>query len=119
MPKSIILYNLKQGVSDDDYRKWCEECKGPFFSSLSACNSFTLVKMIGGMKGDGAKGAPPEEAASPYAYIGIVDAASLEEWQKDTESAPFKEKFFSPWFSKWVADFYVLVGVETYRTGTE
>lgn len=115
MAKSIILYNLKEGVTDDDYRKWCGEYKGPFFLSLGACKSFTLLGMLGGIKGDGAKGSPPVPVTSPYKYIGIVDVSSLEEWQKDTESKAFKEEFFPQWFSRWVADFYVLVGVEVYQ----
>jgi NAD(P)-dependent dehydrogenase (short-subunit alcohol dehydrogenase family) len=115
MPKSIILYNLKQGVSDEDYKKWCDDYKGPFFLSLRACNSFTLLKMMGGIKGDGAKGIPPEGTPPPYKYIGIVDVSSLEEWQKDTETKAFQEEFFAQWFSKWVADFYVLVGQEVYQ----
>jgi hypothetical protein len=115
MAKSIILYNLKEGVSDEDYAKWCEEYKGPFFIGLKACNSFTLVKMLGGMRGDGAKGLPPAPAPSPYSHIGIVDVTSLEEWQKDTESKAFKEEFFPQWFSRWVADFFILVGMEVYQ----
>jgi hypothetical protein len=115
MAKSIILYNLREGVSDDDYRKWCEEYKGPFFLSLGACRSFTLVGMLGGMKGDGSKGEAPRPVASPYKYFGIVDATSLEEWQRETESTAFTQEFFPRWFSEWVADFYVLVGNEIYQ----
>ena len=52
MAKEIILYNLKDGVTDD-YKKWCEEYKGPLLLGLSATKSFTLVKMMGGIKGNG------------------------------------------------------------------
>jgi hypothetical protein len=115
MAKSIILYNLKEGVSDADYVKWCEEYKGPFFLSLPACKSFTLVTMLGGIKGNGAKGAPPEPTPSPFKYVGIVDVDNLGAWQGDTESKRFREEFFPQWFSRWVADFYVLVGTEVYE----
>jgi hypothetical protein len=118
MAKSIILYNLKDGVRDEDYVIWCEEYKGPLFLSLSACKSFTLARMLGGMKGDGAKGVPPEGGPPPYKYIGIVDTDNLEEWQTNTESKVFREEFFPQWFSRWVADFYVLVGTEVY-SGTK
>jgi hypothetical protein len=115
MAKSIILYNLKDGVSDEEYIKWCREYKGPFLLSLAACKSFTLVKMLGGIKGNGANSMQPEGAASPFKYIGIVDVDNLEEWQKSSESKAFKEDFFPQWFTKWVADFYVLVGMEVYE----
>lgn len=115
MAKSIILYNLKENVTDADYQKWCNDYKGPFLLSLGACKAFTLVQMLGGMKGDGAKGAPPEPTPPPFKYIGIVDVDNLEGWQKDTETKGFKEEFFPQWLSKWVADFYVLVGMEVYQ----
>ena len=83
MAKEIILYNLKDGVKDEDYKKWCEEYKGPVLLSLSSAKSFTLVKMLGGIKGNGQEGARPEETLSPYKYIGIMDLNSLENWKKE------------------------------------
>ena len=114
MAKSIILYNLKENVAEADYQKWCEDYKGPLLLSLSACKAFTLVQMLGGMKGDGAKGAPPEATKPPFKYIGIMDVSSLEEWQKNTETKAFQE-IVPQWLSKWVADFFVLVGMEVYQ----
>jgi hypothetical protein len=115
MPKQIILYNLKDGVTDEDYQKWCESFKGPLLLSLNASKSFTLVKMFGGMKGDGRKPNPPQETPSPFNYIGILDVTSLEESRKDAGTKAFKEDFFPKWISDWVADFYVLVGEEAYE----
>ena len=114
MPKHIILYNLKESVTDEDYRKWCESFKGPLLLSLDASKSFTLVKMFGGIMGDGRKPQPPSETPSPYKYIGILDVTNLEKSKKDMETPAFKEDFFPRWFSEWVADFYVLVGDEVY-----
>jgi hypothetical protein len=115
MATSIILYNLKDSVTDADYKKWCEEYKGPLFLSLSACESFTLLKMFGGIKGNGREGRPPEETPAPFNYIGIVNVADLAEWKQNTESKTFREGFFHKWFSEWVADFYVLVGETVYQ----
>jgi hypothetical protein len=114
MAKQIILYNLKDGVTDDDYTKWCDSYKGPFFLGLDSVKRFTLVGMLGGIKGNGSNGQPPEETPPPYKYIGIVDCTDLAALKKDSESAPFKEEFFPQWFSKWVGDFYVLAGMEVY-----
>lgn len=115
MAKEIIFYNLKKGVKEEDYEKWCKEYKGPFFVSLGACRSFTLVRMLGGVKGDGSSNIPPSETGLPFKYIGIADVRSLEEWRKDTESKRFKMDFFAQWFSNWVADFYILAGEEVYE----
>jgi hypothetical protein len=115
MPKEIILYNLKDGVKEEDYVKWCKDYKGPLLLGLPGSKTYTLVKMVGGVQGNGQKGTPPSPTKSPYDYIGIVDLTSLEEWANSRESKAFKDDFFPQWFSKWVGDFYVLGGIELYQ----
>ena len=39
----------------------------------------------------------------------------MEDMKKDQETKAFKEEFFPQWFSKWVKDFYVIVGEEIYQ----
>jgi len=114
MAKEIILYNLREDVTDEDYAEWCKSYKGPFLLGLDSVKRFTLVGMIGGIKGNGSKGMAPEQTPPPYKYIGILDCTDLEALKKDGESKTFKEEFFSQWFSKWVGDFYVLVGMEVF-----
>jgi len=114
MAKQIILYNLRDDVTDEDYAKWCNTYKGPLLLGLDSVKQFTLVNMLGGIKGNGSKGMAPEETPSPYKYIGIVDCTDLEAMQKDSQTKAFKEEFFPQWFSKWVGDFYVLVGMEVF-----
>ncbi|MBW2066251.1 MAG: hypothetical protein JRJ03_15160 [Deltaproteobacteria bacterium] len=115
MPKEIILYNLKDDVKEEDYVKWCETYKGPLLLGQQGAKAFTLLKMMGGIQGNGQKGNPPSPTKSPFNYIGIMDVTSLEEWGKARETKAFKEEFFPQWFSKWVADFYVLGGIELYH----
>jgi hypothetical protein len=114
MAKQIILYNLKDSVTEEDYVKWCESFKGPFLLGLNGARSFTLVKMMGGMKGNGQEGIAPAPTASPYKYIGIFDLNSLEDMDRAREKKEFAEEFFSRWYSDWVADFYTLGGEEIY-----
>lgn len=101
MAKEIILYNLKNTVSDEEYKKYCLEKKGPFFDGLPSCKSFTLIKIVGSKKGE-----------VPYKYVGIVDATSPGDWQKDASSEVF-QSFLKEWVPK-VADFHVLFGEEVY-----
>ena len=115
MPKGIILYNLRDDVNEEDYVKWCEDYKGPLLLGLPPSKSFTLLKIMGGMKGNGKESIPPEQTKSPFNYIGILDLSNLEDWGKARESKAYKEEFFPQWFSKWVADFYVLGGGELYH----
>jgi len=119
MAKEIILYNLRDDVKEEDYVKWCEEYKGPLLIGLPGGKSFTLLGMMGGIQGDGQKGTQPGPTSSPYKYIAIMDVTSLEDWNKAHETEAFKEEFFPQWFSKWVADFYVLGGVELYHGESE
>jgi hypothetical protein len=119
MAKEIILYNLRDGVKEEDYVKWCEDYKGPLLVGLPGSKTYTLVKMMGGIQGDGQKGTPPSPTKSPFNYIGIVDVSSPEEWKKSQESKAFKDEFFPQWFSKWAGDFYVLGGIELYHGGSD
>jgi hypothetical protein len=115
MAKEIILYNLKDGVIEEEYEKWCQSFKGPLLISLAGGKSFTLVKIMGGVAGNGQEGTMPAPTSPPYKYVGIMDVTSLEEWGKSHETKKFKEEFFPQWFSKWVADFYILGGIEAYH----
>lgn len=115
MAKEIILYNLRDDVTDEDYKKWCDEYKGPTLLRLDSVKHFTLVSLLGGVKGNGQESIPPEETKPPFKYVGILDSTSLEEWNQDRNSKTFKEDFFPQWFSKWVADFYVLAGMEVFE----
>jgi len=114
MAKEIILYNLRDDVKEQDYVKWCEDYKGPLLIGLPGSKSFTLLKMMGGIEGNGQKGNPPSATKSPFNYIGILDTTSSEEWAKSRETKAFKG-FLSQWLSKWVADFHILGGIELYH----
>ena len=114
MAKEINLYNLRDDDKEEDYVKWCEDYKGPLLIRLPGSKSFTLLKMMGGVEGNGQKGSPPSPARSPFNYIGILNTTSLEEWGKSRETKAFQE-FLSQWLSKCVADFYILGGVELYH----
>ena len=114
MAKEIILYNLRDDAKEEDYVKWCEDYKGPLLIGLPGSKSFTLIKLMGGVAGNGEKGSPPSPTKSPFNYVGVLDTISLEEWGKSRETKAFQE-FLSQWLSKWVADFYILGGMELYH----
>jgi len=115
MSKEIILYNLKDTVTDEEYIKYCEEFKGPFMINLPACKGFTLAKMMGGVKGNGNDPNPhPVEVKSPWKFIGIMDLSNLEDWQKDFDSKAFQEDFLAEWLTKWAGDFYILRGEDAW-----
>lgn len=101
MAKKIILYNLKESVSHEEYQRYCQIQKGPFIVSLPSCRSFKLLFLDAATK-----------EGIPFEYIGIVDVESQEAWQKDSSSEAFQD-FRKGWLSK-IAEFRILDGKEVY-----
>jgi hypothetical protein len=115
MAKQIILYNLRDDVTEEDYVKWCEDYKGPVMLAVKPARNFTLLRLLDGEGGDGQKEVPPSPAKTPYRYMGIMEVGDLEEWAKNTEAdEEFSERFATAWFTDWVADFCALDSVELY-----
>lgn len=99
MPKQIILYNLADGVSKEEYQKYVDETKGPFFVSLPAVKSYTLMEI--------------KSENSPCQYAGIVETDNPAELQKDTQSPAF-----GAWLQEWmpkVKDVQMMFGVEVFH----
>ena len=102
MAKEIILYNLAEHVTDDEYKEYVTKEKGPLLESLSSAKKFELVRITKSATGD-----------IPYQYVGILHLNSLDEfYQKDAPSQKFQD-FLKKWQSM-VADFHILAGEEIY-----
>ncbi|UCB47762.1 MAG: hypothetical protein JSW56_11365 [Deltaproteobacteria bacterium] len=115
MPKQIILYNLREDVKEEDYIKWCNSFKGPLLLGLNSTKSFTLLRMLGGRKGNGQQGISPEKTKPPFRFVGILDISSPEEWMKDMASDTYQKDFFPKFFSEWAGEFYAIIGEEVYH----
>jgi len=102
MAKEIILYNLKADVTDEEYKDYVINEKGPLLESLSSVKKFEMVKITGAVTGE-----------TPYKYIGILHLTSLDDfYQKDAPSPAF-QGFLAKWKPK-VAEFHILSGEEIY-----
>ena len=102
MAKEIILYNLAEHVTDEEYLEYVTKEKGPFLDGLSSAKKFELVKITGSASGE-----------IPYKYVGILHLTSLDEFYgKDAPSQEFQE-FMKKWQSM-VSNFHVLGGEEIY-----
>ena len=102
MAKEIILYNLAGHVTDEEYRDYVVNEKGPLLESLSSVKKFELVKIGGSASGQ-----------IPYKYVGILHVSNMEEFQqKDAPSQKFQE-FMKKW-SSMVSDYHILAGEEIY-----
>jgi len=79
MAKEIILYNLADNITDDEYKDYVTEEKGPLLESLSSVKKFELVKVTGAATGE-----------ILYKYVDIMHLTNLEEfYQKDAPSKKF------------------------------
>ena len=102
MPKQIILYNLADHVTDEQYKEYVVNEKGPLLDSLESAKKFEMVKITGAMGGE-----------IPYKYVGIMHIKSMEEFQqKDAPSQKFQD-FAKKWRTM-VKDPITLVGEEIY-----
>ena len=102
MAKEIILYNLAEHVTDEEYKEYVTNEKGPLLESLSSVKKFELVKITGSASGE-----------IPYKYVGILHIESLDEFhQKDAPSPKFQD-FMKKWQTM-VSNFHILAGEEVY-----
>jgi len=102
MAKQIILYNLAKHVTDEEYKKYVINEKGPLLESLSSVKKFELVKIIGSASGE-----------IPYKYVGILHIKSLDEFNQKDASSPKFQAFMKKWQTM-VSNFSILAGEEVY-----
>ena len=100
MAKKIILYNLAEHVTDEEYKDYVINEKGPLLENLSSVKKYELVKITGADTGE-----------IPYKYVGILHLNSLEEfYQKDAPSQKFQD--FMAKFRTMVSGLHSLFGEE-------
>lgn len=100
--KRIILYNLTGNITDEDFKEYVVNEKGPLIDSLPSVKKYELVKITGSMMGQ-----------IPYKYCGIVHVTSVEEFNE--KAAPTKEyQDFLKKFGPMAKDMLMLSGEEIY-----
>ena len=102
MAKRIILYNLADNVTDEEFKEYVTTDKGPLIDSLPSVKKYELVKITEAM---GRK--------IPYKYVGIVHVTSLDEFdQKAAKTQKYQD--FLKKFGPMVRDMFMLTGEEIY-----
>jgi hypothetical protein len=102
MAKRIILYNLADNVTDEEFKNYVVSDKGPLISSLPGVKKYELVKVTG-----------PMGAKIPYRYVGILDLTSLEEFdQKAAKTQQYQD--FLKKFGPMAKDLVMLSGEAIY-----
>ena len=102
MPKQIILYNLADHITDEEFKDYVTKDKGPLIDSLPSVKKYTLVKITKSPTGE-----------IPYKYVGIVDITSVDDFlQKDAQSKKYQD--FRAKFQTMVSNMQILFGEEIY-----
>ena len=102
MAKRILLYNLADNMTDEKFKEYVTNDKGPLISSLPGVRKYELLKVTGAMGGK-----------IPFKYVGIVHVTSLDEFdQKAAKTQKYQD--FQKKFGPMVKDLLMLTGEEIY-----
>ena len=74
MIRIFIMYNLNNGISLDDYKKWSSEIDRKIVMSQPGILSFDVHTIKGGL------------GKQPYQIVEIIEADSWEDWLKALET---------------------------------
>ena len=102
MAKRIILYNLADNITDDEFKEYVDTEKGPLMDRLPSVRKYELVKMSGSMSGQ-----------IPYKYCGIMHIDNLEEFEEKACAMPEYQEFHKK-FGPMVKEIMMLTGEEIY-----
>ncbi len=102
MAKRIILYNLAKHVTDEEFKDYVTNEKGPLIESLPAVKKYELVKIMGSVIGE-----------IPYKYVGIVHVTSIDEFNQKAATTEKYQGFLKK-FGPMVTDLQILSGEEVY-----
>jgi hypothetical protein len=98
MNKEIILYNLKPGVTDEEFKAYVDGEKGPYIDSLPSVEKYELVKITESRSG-----------VVPFKYVGIVHLKSLDDFKnKDTQTDEYRA--FSVKMASYTSEIHVTFG---------
>lgn len=71
----IALFNLKDGVSREDYESWARERDLPGVRSLVSVDDFNIYRATGVLFQEG--------ATPPYQYVEVLDVTDMEGFMAD------------------------------------
>jgi hypothetical protein len=103
MAKQIILYNLAEHVTDEQYREYVINEKGPLLDSMPGARKFEMVKITGSMSGK-----------IPYKYIGIMHIEDMEKFMREALPSKKMQDFSAKWRTMVQPEVLTLTGEEIY-----
>jgi hypothetical protein len=76
MTTVVVLFNLKAGVSVQEYEAWARSTDLPNVNALPSVSSFRVLRSAGLLGG----------APAPYQYVELIELKSLEAFRGDVKS---------------------------------
>lgn len=74
MSTVIVLFNLKDGVSVDEYEEWARTVDSPTVNGLGSVDSFRVHRVSGLLM---------SEDAPPYRYVEVIEVADMDAFGAD------------------------------------
>jgi hypothetical protein len=103
MAKQIIMYNLADHVTDEQYKEYVVNEKGPLLDSMPGAKKFEMVKITGAMAGE-----------IPYKYVGIMHIEDMEKFMREAAPSQAFQDFSAKWRTMVQPDVVTLIGEEIY-----
>ena len=82
MAKRIILYNLADNVTDEEFKEYVTTDKGPLINGLPGVKKYELVKITSSTTGN-----------IPYRYAGILHLSNIDEYDQKATQMPEYQQF--------------------------
>jgi hypothetical protein len=84
MPAMIVLINLKDGVSPEDYERWVLESYAPAVKSLPSVEDWRDYRASGLLGSD---------AAPPYRYVVTLEVGDVKQLGRDMQGEEMQRLF--------------------------
>lgn len=82
MVRVIVLFNLKEGVSREEYEAWARDRDVPTVTGLDSVEDFQVFRTSGLLGSD---------APAPYQYVELIDVRDMDAFQQDIGTAVMAE----------------------------
>ncbi len=82
MTTMVVLVNLREGVSPENYERWVEESYAPAVKALPSVRDWRAYRVSGLLASDD---------TPPYRYVVIVDINDLAQLGRDMEGEEMRE----------------------------
>jgi len=82
MTRLLVLFNLKPGITREEYERWAREVDLPTVRALDSIEQFDVYRIPSLLA---------SEAAPPYRYAEVIDIGDMERFGAETATVRMRE----------------------------